>query len=189
MSSGPPPVPSLDELFAAHQDRVYQWCLRWTGDPQQAAELAQDTFLVAYRRFGDFRPDGSFPGWLYGIARNLCRRAADRRRDLLHEDGVIDPADEIAGVLNALRRQERDQLLESACASVLDPTEQEALHLRYVDGVGVDEITGLLGLDGASGARGLLQRCKRKLRAELARRLRELGHGESLLLGSIEEGR
>jgi DNA-directed RNA polymerase specialized sigma subunit len=88
-----------------------------------------------------------------------------------------------------MRRRERDALLEAACDAVLDATEQEVLHLRYVENVGVDEITQLVGIVDKSGARGVLQRCKRKLRAELARRLAEAGHGESLLFGSIEADR
>lgn len=62
------------------------------------------------------------------------------------------------------------------------------MHLRYVEEVGLDEITLLLGLTEASGARGVLQRCKRKLARELGRRLQELGQGPSLVLGSVESG-
>lgn len=89
---------AVDALFAAHHDRVYWLCLRWTGEPERAAELTQDTLLVAYRRLPDVRPErGSFRAWLFGIARNLCRRATVRRRELLDEDGVMDAADPARG--------------------------------------------------------------------------------------------
>jgi DNA-directed RNA polymerase specialized sigma24 family protein len=50
----------------------------------------------------------------------------------------------------------------------LDPLEREAIWLRCYEGMPVEEITGLLGIDTASGARGILQRARRKLRAALA---------------------
>ena len=63
---------------------------------------------------------------------------------------------------------------------------QEAVALRYVEHLPVDEITSLLGLTDKSGARGVLQRCKRKLKRELSRRLAELGHGTSFVRGSLD---
>lgn len=174
-----------EALFAAHQDRVQRLCLRMTGDPERARELAQDTFLVAYARLPSYRGEGSFWAWLFGIARFTCLRAREKRQDLLTEDGLFDPSDPAGGVLLALRRQEREALLAAAAAAVLDPLEQEAIHLRYVENVEVEQITAILGLTDRSGARGLLQRCRRKLDRELRRRLLELGHGSSLLFGSI----
>jgi RNA polymerase sigma factor (sigma-70 family) len=83
-------------------------------------------------------------------------------------------------VLSRLRERERRELLRVAAAAVLDPREQEAVQLRYVDGLSQDSITALLGLEG-SGARGLLQRCRRKLGQELRRRLDAMGHGPSFV--------
>ncbi|MCK6506770.1 sigma-70 family RNA polymerase sigma factor [Myxococcota bacterium] len=175
-----------ERLFAAHQDRVARLCLRMTGEPQRARELAQDTFLVAYARLPTWRGDGTFWSWLFGIARHLCLRAREKRADVLSEDGLLDPSDPAGGVMLALRAQEREAVLMAAAAAVLDPVEQEAIHLRYVENVDVDQITAILGLTDRSGARGLLQRCRRKLHRELRRLLLELGHGSSLLFGSLD---
>lgn len=174
-----------DRLFAAHQDRVARLCLRMTGDPERARELAQDTFLVAYARLPTWRGEGTFWAWLFGIARHTCLRAREKRADVLSVDGLLDPSDPAGGVLLALRAQEREAVLTAAAAAVLDPLEQEAIHLRYVENLEVEQITAILGLSERSGARGLLQRCRRKLHRELRRRLLELGHGSSLLFGSI----
>lgn len=185
--AGLDPSPSLaaelDRLFDAHRDRVRRLCLRLTGDPQRADELVQETLLVAWRRLPEFHGGARFSTWIYGIARNLCLNAVRKRSELLTEDGVVEANDPAADALRRLQRGERERLVREAAAA-LDPQEQEAVHLRYVLGLPLDRIDELLGLRG-SGARGLLQRCRRKLGREVARRLAELGHGRSFLYTDV----
>lgn len=171
----------LERLFARHQDRVYAICYRFANEPQKAQDLAQETLLTAWRKLPSFRGESAFGTWLYGIAKWVCYGAFRRKRDLLSTDGLIDPASDEKGVLTALGRVEREELLRSAAAAVLDDQEQEAVYLRYVEQMPQDRITDLLGLTTASGARGLLQRCRRKLEAELRARLTQLGHGTSFV--------
>lgn len=176
---------AVEDLFAASQDRIYWLCLRLAGRPELATELAQEAMLIAWQRLPEFRGESSFHTWLHAIARNVCLKARERHQELLGVEHLFDPEDPARGALDALRREERDALLADARRAVLDPDEQEALLLRYELGVSYQEIGALLGLTEASGARGLLQRCKRKLRRELERRLGDLGHGHSLVFGSL----
>ncbi|MCK6503101.1 sigma-70 family RNA polymerase sigma factor [Myxococcota bacterium] len=176
---------ATDAHFAASQERIHWLCLRLLARPELAAEAAQETMLVAVRRLPEFRGDSSFHTWLHAIARHVCMKSRARRQELLGVEQLFDPQDPARDALEALRQEERDALLSEANRAVLSPQEQEALVLRYELGVGYDEITALLHLDEVSGARGLLQRCKRKLRRELERRLAILGHGSSLVFGSI----
>ncbi len=170
----------LDRLFDAHRQQIRRLCLGWVGDPQLAEELVQETLLKAYEKLPQFDPDGRFQFWIFGIARNLCRNAMRKRRELLSADGVLDPGDPALGALSQLRERERTELLRQASLAALDPQEQEAVHLRYVEGLSQDRISALLGLQG-SGARGLLQRCRRKLGRELTSRLQAMGHGPSFI--------
>lgn len=175
---------ALDRLFAVHADAVRATCRALVRDPALAEELAQEALLVAWQKLPEFRGDAAFGTWLYGIARNVCRNALRRRRDALTEDGVLDPDDPQATVLSRMQREERELLLRDAAAAVLSPEEQEAVHLRYVEQLPQEAITDLLGIVEASGARGVLQRCRRKLERELRRRLDALGHGSSFARGT-----
>ena len=171
----------MDTLFAAHQDLVYATCLRFAHQPELAIELAQDTFLLAYERLSTFRGEARFGTWLVSIARFHCLNALRKRRDFLSEDGVLEGTDPARSVLERLRCQEREELLRDAANAVLDPEEQTAVHLRYTEHLSIQRIEEQLGLQSASGARGLLQRARRKLGRELRRRLADLGHGSSFV--------
>lgn len=171
----------VDALFAAHQDYVYTVARRLMRHPQRVPELAQEALVRAFERLHTYEGRARFRSWLYGITRNLAWNAQTKRKEALTEDGLLDPSDAGTSMLTSLRRHEREELLRAAAAAVLDPLEQEAVHLRYVEGLGQAAISDVLGLESASGARGLLQRCRRKLGRELRRRLEELGQGSSLL--------
>lgn len=175
----------VDRLFATHQDLIYAICLRSTGDPQLAAELAQESLMRAYEKLPTFRGESRFRTWLIGIARYECLNALRKRQDRLAEDGVIDPTDQARPVLSGLHRLERDELVRAASQAVLDPTEQEVIHLRYVEQLPIQEIDRLLSLPQASGARAVLQRCQRKLQREIRRRLAAMGHASSFVRGSM----
>ncbi|MBX2799096.1 MAG: sigma-70 family RNA polymerase sigma factor [Myxococcales bacterium] len=174
----------VDALFTEYRDHVYAVCYRFMGNPERALDLAQDTLLKAYLKLPTFRGEAKFSTWLTAIARFECLNALRKGRDLLTEDGVLDAADPARSVLSKLRRQEREDLLREAAADVLEPHEQEAVYLRYTEHLPLAQIETLLQLDSASGARGLLQRCKRKLTRALRSRLEQLGHGTSFLRDS-----
>ena len=174
----------VDALFAAHQDLIYTVCLRWLGDPQLAAEVAQESMLKAYEKLHTFRGEAQFRTWLVRIARYECLNARRKRRDHLTEDGVLEGSEAESHVLQSLHRAEQESVLRAAIDAVLDGTEAEVLHLRYIEQMSVADIDALMQLDLASGARAVLQRSRRKLQAELRRRLRVLGHASSFLRSS-----
>ncbi|MGH1340201.1 MAG: RNA polymerase sigma factor [Nannocystales bacterium] len=94
MTSGPSAVPrapttaqnGFEVLFAEQHDFVRRSALALGVPARFADDVVQDVFLVALRRLSDLRPDASARGWLYGILRNVSRRAKakDARRPPLH---------------------------------------------------------------------------------------------------------
>ena len=75
---------SLEELVLRFQERVYRLALRLTGDPSDAADVVQETFLAVCRHRGEFRGAARFSTWLYRIATNaaLMHRRSRARRPL-----------------------------------------------------------------------------------------------------------
>lgn len=61
---------AYDELVRRHQERVYATIYHMTSHHEDAADLAQETFVKAYRALKSFKGDSSFFTWLYRIAVN-----------------------------------------------------------------------------------------------------------------------
>lgn len=164
------------ELFERYRTRVFLWCARRVGNQEEAMDLAQDVLVSAFRALGSFEGRSKYSTWIFTIARNRCFRAM-RPVALLRDDSVeVDaiPADDSDPLERLARGQGEDRLLELLRES-LEPREQQALWLRCVDRLSVDEVTRRLGIAGASGARSVLQGARRKLRAALERRRGEEG--------------
>jgi len=74
---------SFEELVARYERRIYNLVYRQVGDPEDAADLTQETFVKAFRAFDRFRGESSVFTWLCRIALNLCKnrfRQRDRMR-------------------------------------------------------------------------------------------------------------
>lgn len=169
---------AVSELFRRYHARVYQWCYRYARDHERALDLSQEVFLGAYESLPGYGERASFSSWLFAIARNRCvsamRRWAAAERsggdpDLL-PDARWGPDSEIE------ERQEKEALL-SLLREHLEPIEQEALCLQVFERMPIDAITEALAIRGSTGARGVLQTARRKLRAALAGKPE--GQGES----------
>ncbi len=72
-------VEAFNHLVRFYEGRVYGLAYRMLGDADAAADIAQETFISAYRALGRFR-DGSFGAWLLRIATNACYDALRVRK-------------------------------------------------------------------------------------------------------------
>ncbi|MCK4413749.1 MAG: sigma-70 family RNA polymerase sigma factor [Candidatus Eisenbacteria sp.] len=157
-------------LLGRYRERVYLWCYRYTQNHDRALDLAQEVLLNAYRSLGTYEDRSRFGAWLFTIARNRC--LSDLRRPALLIDDEVDPN----GLPNPqgnphqmlVEKKSEAELLD-LIEEHLDPLERRALWLRCIERMPVDAITSLLMIEEASGARALLQRARRKLRAALQR--------------------
>jgi RNA polymerase sigma-70 factor, ECF subfamily len=101
-------------LVAKYQDRIYNMILRMCGRTADAEELAQETFLKALERIGQFRGNSQFYTWLFRIAANLTlshRRRAGRIKFHPLDSGEDQPqtqADSLTAAM-ATRRESSPQ--------------------------------------------------------------------------------
>ncbi|MBM4130119.1 sigma-70 family RNA polymerase sigma factor [bacterium] len=107
-----------------------------------------------------------FSSWLFAIARNRCVSALRARRRATGDDALLDDvADGAADPQDRLLARESQELVLELMNQVLDAEERTALWLKAYEEMPVEEISRLLGLPGPSGARAVLQRARRRLRA------------------------
>lgn len=156
---------AFEPLVLAWQDRLYVLALRLSGNAQDAEEIAQDTFVRAYRALGEYAPERILAlrlrPWLYQIAVNLWRnrhrrhqlptRSLDLRPTATSEG--YSPAPSLAEILadadpqiqpeTVLERAEMQRLLAQHLTA-LEPHLRLAVTLRHVEGMSYPEIAALL---------------------------------------------
>jgi RNA polymerase sigma-70 factor, ECF subfamily len=159
---------AASQLFERYQEAVYIWCNRYARDHDRAMDLAQDVLLRAYRSLEGFQGRAHFGSWLFAIARNRC--ITEMQRLPMQRDEEVDP-DDIAGEgldpeSDFLRAQDERTLL-AMIRDHLTPVEQEAIWMRCVERMPLPAITRTLSIEQRSGARGVLQQARRKLKAAM----------------------
>ena len=161
-------VLAASALLERYQQRIFAWCYRYVRERERALDLTQDVLARIWSGLPSFGQRSQFSWWVFVITRNRCLNAV-QAPSLLEDDVAL--ADELAskapGPHEALEQQEDEEAVRRLMMEHLDDQERLALWLCCFERMPLDRITEALGLETATGARGLLQRARRKLRAAL----------------------
>ena len=163
---------AVSTLVRRYQTRIYNFSLALTANTADAEDLAQETFMRAFRGLRRFRGDSSFKNWLYRIAANAAhtRRGKQLRGAAIWETRI--ESDEVSerrlasagdGVeASAIRRQAIDRAL-----AALPADQRAAVVLHDVEGLEYREIADVLDVPiGTVMSR--IFRARRRLRRLLA---------------------
>jgi RNA polymerase sigma factor (sigma-70 family) len=171
---------AFSELVRRHQSAVRTTLRRLTsGNHALADDLAQDTFMLAYRNLGSFRQEAKFSTWLYRIATNAYLGDArkrkeellgDRDADLVDED-TGDTASEEAGAPDPARAATLSMDMQRAMA-VLSDAERAAIVQCYHNDLSHEEAAQVLNCPVGTVKTHIL-RAKQKLKSRLAAWARE----------------
>src|SRR6516165_3735269 len=88
----------LAQAYDRYADPLYKYCRSMLGNPADAADAVQDTFVIATSRLDGVREPERLRAWLYAVARNECLRVPRAAKPAPELDGVPDATDEMAGV-------------------------------------------------------------------------------------------
>jgi RNA polymerase sigma-70 factor (ECF subfamily) len=136
----------FERLVVDHQDRVYALGLALTGNRQDAEEVAQDTFLRAYRAMVTYPPERlrelKQKAWLHRIAVNVVRNRVRRVRPKLVELNGSEPDHASGPEEDVIRRAEIDAL--ASRVACLPPRYREAVVLRHVQDLSYAEVAEAL---------------------------------------------
>jgi RNA polymerase sigma-70 factor (ECF subfamily) len=134
---------AFDVLVTRYQRDVYRLCYRYAGNHHDANDLAQETFLKAYRAVARFRGESAFSTWLYRIAVNTCLNFKTARRPE-PEPLAETLADGGRAVSEELERSERALKVRAAVERL--PAKQRAtLILKVYQDLTHEEVAGILG--------------------------------------------
>jgi RNA polymerase sigma-70 factor (ECF subfamily) len=145
-------------LVIKYQRRIERLIGRMVRDTDLVEDIAQETFIRAYRALGQFRGEAQFYTWLYRIAVNTAKKAlVDLKRDPLVSEtalrGGSDDEDETSAVENELTSAETPETVLAAkeiAATVNSAMEalpdelRQAVTLREIEGLSYEEIAEVM---------------------------------------------
>lgn len=137
---------AFDVIVERHRRAVYQVCYRFVNNHEDARDLAQDTFVRAWRGLRSFRGQAALATWLYRIAVNVCLNRVTAKGPAIEPlDRVERLADDHAeDARGALLRAERAEAVRRAIAAL--PRKQRAtVILRVYHGLSHQQIATILG--------------------------------------------
>ena len=169
---------AFESLVNRYEHKIYRLGLNITGNPEDAEDVLQETFLKAFENLPRFREDSRFYTWIVRIAVNqalmkLRKRRTDRSVSLddpIEEDGEVIPRDFADWKPNPeqlLGRTETRERLEEAIQG-LPPSFRTVFVLRDVEGLSTEETAEMLGLS-ISAVKARLFRARLRLREELSK--------------------
>lgn len=150
---------AFNDLAARWEGSLYRFTLRTLGNPEDARDVCQESFLKAYQQIGRLREGSKFKAWVHHIALNLCRdrfrspAARAETRSLDDEDFREGPVAKEMAALAPPRTQPERGVLMRTIEEVLGaiPAEQRtAILLREYQGFTSEEIGEITGVPAAT---------------------------------------
>jgi RNA polymerase sigma-70 factor, ECF subfamily len=144
-------------LVLKYQRRIERLIGRMVRDTDLIEDIAQETFIRAYRALAQFRGEAQFYTWLYRIAVNTAKKAlGDLKRDPLVSENALrggDEEDETSAVENELTTAETPETVLAAkeiaaavnsAMEVLPEELRQAVTLREIEGLSYEEIAEVM---------------------------------------------
>lgn len=165
---------AFGQLIDRHAATIVNLAYRMVGNRAEAEDLAQETFVSAFKSLATFRADAKFSTWLYRIATNKCKdwlrvkRPGEQLRDVDVDEALDAHVAEDRTPERLLSQQQVALELEQAIQR-LPPLYREAFVLKHVEGLSYEEMQAILGVNGDT-----LKMRVYKGRLQLSRELAEL---------------
>ena len=159
-------------IFERYTRPVISFLFYLVGDRELAEELAQETFVRAYKHVGALRDDTKLSTWLFGIARNVAREALRARQK---EAARVELADDAVSRLSEARATPAGELLDKELAGVvraalaaLDEDKRLVFTLKVYHQHSYEQIAAVTGFS-LPKVRNDLHRARAEMRRRLSR--------------------
>jgi RNA polymerase sigma factor (sigma-70 family) len=155
----------LAEAYDRYAAALYAYCRTMLREPADAADVVQDTFVIAASRLSGLRNPERLRSWLYAVARNECHRrlrAGDGQAPL---EEALDISDTGADLSTGAELEELRALVRQAMTG-LGPAEREVLQLQLNQGLDSGEVARVLAVP-RNHAHALLSRARDQLETAL----------------------
>jgi len=158
---------AFSQLVQAYQRPVYNLTYRMLGNSEEAEDAAQETFLRAYARLGQYDPQMKFSTWVFSIANHHCIDRLRKRRAThisIDDNPVLENLQEDTPQPEH-QALEREQSIElQGLINLLEPEYRTPLVLRYWEEMSYEEIAEAMGVTVAA-VKSRLFRARQQLMA------------------------
>lgn len=162
----------FEDLYMTYRSRVWALCLRMTGNPDEAEDLTQETFVRMFQKLDTFRGESAFCTWLRRITINVVllrfQKASWRREKSIEELSSMDPESgcphkvEFGGVDTQLA-EAVDRISLERAIDRLPPGFKAVLILHDIEGYEHEEISKLMGF-AVGTSKSQLHKARLKMR-------------------------
>ncbi|MBL4710196.1 MAG: sigma-70 family RNA polymerase sigma factor [Flavobacteriales bacterium] len=130
---------AFSSLIDQHKNLVYSLVLRMVKNSQDAEELAQDTFVKAFKSIKQFKGDSKFSTWIYKIAYFTSINHLRKNKLLSSSIELSTIESQDSSVLEELDKEDQQQYLNKAL-SYLKPIDRTLISLFYLEELSIKEI-------------------------------------------------
>ncbi|MEP7107858.1 MAG: sigma-70 family RNA polymerase sigma factor [Ferruginibacter sp.] len=158
-------------LVKAYRHFVFTIALRYTGNREDAEELAQDVFVKAYRSLADFRHDSKFSTWLYTITVNTSSSFLRKKKTEIHSitnERIFELANTAIPVMNRIAMEQKSKAaLMNSVIRLLNADDATIITLFYEGDQSLEEIGQIMGIT-SNTAKVKLHRARQRLKEKLS---------------------
>jgi RNA polymerase sigma-70 factor, ECF subfamily len=149
---------AMGRLIIKYQDRLYNTILKICGNPDDAAELTQETFVKVLESIGSFRGQSGFYTWLFRVGVNLTLNFCSRKLRLGMRSLDITPGQQESSIASNLsdKREvdpaaaaENQELVGQVLTALekLDDNQRAIVVLRDIEGLNYEQIAEILQVE------------------------------------------
>lgn len=166
---------AFNRFFNEYRSTIYNFGLRFCGNPDEASEVLQETLINTFRHIRKFKGKSKLSTWLYRIASNAClmRRRKEKKGDLSlsdMEDGFnIEPDDHRFNPDDLLQKKEMGRIIQEALLELPDQYRIPFI-LKEIEQLPHQEIAEILEVS-ESNAKVRVHRARLMLREKIAEHL------------------
>ena len=142
---------AIETFVRQYETSIFRLALSIVGEPVEASEIAQETFIAALRALPAYQENKSFKAWLYTIALNHSRshlrkrRVLERLRTSLTTIFKIEVEKQVSPEEAVIQNEKEAQLWRAL--NQLDERHRTVVVLRYFHELSITEISEILGIN------------------------------------------
>ncbi|MHB8879359.1 MAG: RNA polymerase sigma factor [Myxococcaceae bacterium] len=162
---------AFEALVVAHQDRVFDFCVRMLADREEANDLVQEIFVSVHQHLDKFRMDSKLSTWIFRISKNHClnRLKYLKRRGRGRSDEYEDVSETaLNDAVGAPQKPDealdaaRERALVQRAIALLDEDQRVLVVLRDIEDLSYEEIMEITELPEGT-VKSRLHRAREKL--------------------------